>query len=228
MDANKLLSSRLLSRLREMQDAVSQLPFYHRMAFAAACCERRVPIYYAFAALCEGARPEEIQDLVDTVWLYLKKESIDTQRVMELLETLQPVIEHTQEKGYIFGMQSYWLTLALDDLLHYCLDKEVKRIAAMLEILAHGLTQYLHYVNYPSSEFLSPEDQRIFDDWVDRAPLIEIEFRKQREEYDKLAQRNTLDPDFLDQLRHSARSVGIDPIGIGLVPKPRGNRHYID
>jgi len=61
--------------------------------------------------------------------------------------------------------------------------------------------------------------QAAFDEWVYRSPLGLAELRKQARDLEALERVDDLSPEFLDEFRGHANTVGIHPVRRGLLPQ---------
>jgi uncharacterized protein len=199
----------LMSDRDQIFQTVQTIPFPQRLAFVATCCERFVPDYYAFAHLSKGGDPGLIMGALDGVWSFLKGKSLDEKHIHTLRYSFSSLIDHTEENASVYGLQAFWAIAALDATLQYCLDQQIKSVFDVIELRINALLAYLRDVNYPSKNFLTRDEQLIFDDWIYRAPLLRAELKKQREDLDTLKSCERLDSEFLDSLRANAKTVGI-------------------
>ncbi|MBC6423541.1 MAG: DUF416 family protein [Hormoscilla sp. SP5CHS1] len=65
------------------------MPQIHRLAFAAACCERLLPTYNAFCRRENWGNPALLRKALDEVWQVLQGKSVDAARISELKVALR-------------------------------------------------------------------------------------------------------------------------------------------
>ena len=55
-----------------LEQQLENLPGLHRVAFAAACCERMLPNYSAFCRMYDLGNPSVLRNALDEVWEILQ------------------------------------------------------------------------------------------------------------------------------------------------------------
>jgi uncharacterized protein YjaG (DUF416 family) len=77
----------------QLRQALSQLPPRNKVAFAASCCERLLPNYYAFTLAEKWGDFELLRHALDQVWLFLEEDALTSPLEIEkLIEACDPVV----------------------------------------------------------------------------------------------------------------------------------------
>jgi uncharacterized protein YjaG (DUF416 family) len=76
---------------------LDRLPEGHRLAFAAACCERLLPNYSAFAREVRWGKPGTLHAALDYIWNVLGGGSMDRGAINILIEQCNAIIPDTED-----------------------------------------------------------------------------------------------------------------------------------
>jgi hypothetical protein len=201
---------------KTLLEALSVLPHKHCVAFAASCCERLVPNYHAFALMEHWGDPDSMQVALDTVWAFLEGGNLDEVRVRQLIQSCKAAAPHSDNFGSVFVGAAINAYAAIVYTLEYCLDKDTKHLAHLVDAAIDTIDEYLNIVNFPKIGLFADNDSA-FDEWTEQAPLMVAELEKQQQDLEALKAQATLDSGFLAELRQSSGLVGIHPVKRGLV-----------
>ncbi|MEZ2250369.1 DUF416 family protein [Microcoleus sp.] len=69
-----------------LEQELEYLPDIHRIAFAAACCERVLPNYSAFCRMVNWGNPGVPRAAIGEVWQILQGKPVDAERINQLRE----------------------------------------------------------------------------------------------------------------------------------------------
>lgn len=200
----------------ETARVLSTLPFRHRLAFAASCCERMLPNYVAFHRMERWGDPAPLERGLDYLWRCTLTYDPDPLVVHRLIAACEPVVPDTE------AFESVFCSLALDAAnsvllgLEACVGDDVERIAEIAELSVDGIVGYLQLVNDPIAVPHLVRDQSTYT-YVLASPLLRAELDKQRRDLAALAVCQRLDAHIIDQMRAESRETGIQPIRRGLV-----------
>jgi len=200
-------------------ETLSMLPHKHCIAFAASCCERLIPNYHAFVLMEHWGDSHSMQAALDIVWAFLEGGNLEEVHVRQLIQSCKSAAPHSDDFGSVFVGPAINAYAALAHTLEYCLDKDTKHLASIIDLAIDTIDEYLNTVNFPKIGLFADDDSA-FDEWIEQAPLMIAELEKQRQDLEALETLPELAPSFLANLRQSSSVVGIHPIKRGLVVVP--------
>jgi uncharacterized protein YjaG (DUF416 family) len=157
------------------------------------------------------------------VWDHLVAEPLSTAVVGELVSACEGALPDTENFSSVFTSAAGDAGAALIYTLECCLDGDTKRAAVVGRLSMHSIYMYLHIVNDPETGTHTAD--AAFDEWLENAPLISAEIRKQRMDIQALKSHPGLDHHLLDELRRSSGHFGIQPFARGLVRRVDGKAH---
>lgn len=199
----------------QLIQALSALSVKHRVAFAASCCERLFPNYHAFALMEHWGDPDLLRQALNEVWGVLDGVALPEKRIRELVRACEDVAPDTEDFVTFFTGAALNAASAVVYTLECCLDGDPKRTAIVGRLATDTIDAYLHIVNDPDTGYHTADPA--LHEWVRRAPLMVAELEKQQQDLEALKARPELDPGFLDRLRRSSSTVGIQPFARGMV-----------
>jgi uncharacterized protein YjaG (DUF416 family) len=200
----------------ETARVLSTLPFWHRLAFAASCCERMLPNYVAFHRMERWGDPAPLEQGLDYLWRCTLTHDPNPLVVHRLIAACEAVVPDTED------FESVFCSLALDAAnsvilgLEACGGDDVARAVEIAESSVNGIIRYLERVNDPVAVPHLVMDQSTYT-YVLASPLLRAELDKQRRDLAALAACQRLDAHVIDQMRAESRETGIQPIRRGLV-----------
>jgi uncharacterized protein len=199
--------------------ALAALPEGQRVAFAASCCERLLPNYNAFVQQERWGQPAFLREALTAVWRQLSGEHLPEAEIRRLAVRCGEAAPNTEEFSGVFVSAALYAAAAISTTLECCLEASPEKVATVAELARDTIDQYLAIVNDPiGGPHVSGEG---FYEWITEAPLMTAELLKQWHDIDQLASQDTLDAAFLDLLRASSASAGIQPFARGLLPRGR-------
>lgn len=178
---------------------------FHRVAFAASCCERLLPNYYVFAREEGQGNPLILRDALDEVWQILQGKAFERETIELLIRNCQAAIvpsEDVFESRYC--AESQLAVVAILNTLKACLNEEnIEAITKVIKVVGDTLFGFLDI----EKEITEP-------DWLQKTGEVQIEeisnhpftlreIAKQNEDLQRLKEVETLDRDFLEWLRTS-------------------------
>ena len=207
-----------LNYIRPVKQELEKLSPMHRLAFAAACCERLLPTYNAFSRRENWGNPSLLRKALDEVWEVLQGKSVGAARISELKDD---ILHH--EELSPDGDSDRWLCFddipeaqdvvdAIFKVLKACLEPSVEQVVdvgdlacSTVEIFITGTDEYAKVRNNAEKEV----------NMLANHPLLVRELAKQSEYLQQLQQTPTLDCEFLEWLRTSFDNDGKSNIDIG-------------
>lgn len=189
---------------KPVKQELEKLPPMHRVAFAAACCERLWPTYNAFCRRENWGNPALLRKALDEVWQVLQGKSVDAARISELKDDIQqredicPDYESDRWLCADYLIEAQDAVNAIINTLQACLEPSVEQV--------YGVG---HYASATVESFLvqAEEYAEIFNDaekqinMLANHPWLTKELAKQSEDLQRLQSTQTLERDFLEWLR---------------------------
>lgn len=197
-----------------LRQELKQLPHLHRLAFAAAMCERLLSNYNAFSNMENWGDRSILRAALDEVWEILQGKQKDTEKLARLREACDSnnVIPDDDFSGSYYGLEAQEAALAICELLDASLDptpqqivKIAKRVRDTIESFVVQRDESLKaslklgpYADY-SEKYLKA---------VASHPLAVREMAKQNQDLRKLREADRLSPELLEWLRTSSYNNG--------------------
>jgi len=195
---------------------LDSLPERHRAAFAAACTERQLENYAAFAAATGWGDLAALQHALDRVWAALAGrdtiERAESSELARMCESLGPT--HSQR------FNTRWKAAAA---------AAAASVAYCLRCLLDGSSQLAVWTARDAYEALAEyviREERLDmnDSWIEQRiqehPWIREELRHQDEDLSMLTGAASLGPHLLATLRERSRTGGLRPVSRGLADPP--------
>jgi uncharacterized protein len=197
---------------KELED----LPELHRVAFAAACCERMLPNYNAFCKIFNWGVPEVPRIALDEVWEILQGKLAYPARVNQLKEDCgrEDVFPDSLDfAGDALDPQE--VLIAIRATLTACLDPSVENIVYTVESARNTIEAYIPYKDTSFNVSREQDGREKFREAIANHPFAVREMAKEAEDLQRLKETETLDRDFLEWLRTSFNNDGKSLIDVG-------------
>ena len=191
----------------QLKKELEKLPPMHRIAFAAACCERLLPNYNAFSRSANWGDPSVPRMALDEVWQVLQGKSVDNAKINELLEEI--LREDWEDSDELidgdYAIEAVDALSAIQTTLQACLEPSVELVryvakgaAGSVELFVANTDKSILALRY------GPEEREA----IANHPWLVRELAKQSEDLQRLQETPTLDRDFLEWLRTSFDNDG--------------------
>lgn len=183
----------------------------HQIAFAASCCERLLPNYYAFAYLEKWGDVSILREALDEIWRYVEVGNVDTVRFEHLLHLCIDQVPDTE------SFSGQWTSAALDasasiyETLHCCIDENVEHVVTIASLARDTVDMYIQMRD--SLDYSNPTFEKTISD----DPLMVEELEAQYNDLKYLRSKMSLSACDVHELRISASQKGLQPILRGLV-----------
>lgn len=200
---------------KRLKKRLAALPAPHRVAFAAACCERMLPNYEAFVALERWGDPSVARGALDRVWQSLEGHPLGRAEVAELYEACVGVVPDTEDFTSLFVGAGGNAVASVAYTLQCTLDGDPTQATLPGRLAVESLEAYLARVNDPETGAHAADPSFFEQLW--RYPLMTAELDKQERDLETLSRAAELTPALLEELRQSSRRAGIRPFERGLV-----------
>ncbi|MEH2095803.1 hypothetical protein CDG77_03150 [Nostoc sp. 'Peltigera membranacea cyanobiont' 213] len=191
------------------QELETLLPM-HRIAFAAACCEKLYPHYDILLRIVreEGWDGEDLFRIaLDEIWQFLAGKKVDVTRFRQLhFDCDQSYPSDYENVDTPEGQRAAGAILYT---LELCLAPSVQQTISVAEEIHETLFEYIDYLRCESedeySEDISHEE---LVEIVSNHPFTVREMAKQSEDLQHLQETPTLTTEFLQRLRTSCQNGG--------------------
>jgi uncharacterized protein YjaG (DUF416 family) len=181
----------------------------HRVAFAAACCERLYPHY---DILLRTIREEDWdgEDLfrvaLDEIWHFLAGKKIDVARFRQLYSDCDQ--SYPREYENVDTPEGQRATDAIFYTLELCLDPSVQQTISVAKEIHETLFEYIDYLCQCEDEYSADISHKELVEIVSNYPFTVREMAKQSEDLRRLRETPTLTGEFLQWLRTSSENDG--------------------
>jgi uncharacterized protein YjaG (DUF416 family) len=187
---------------------LDRLPTRHRVAFAAACCERLLPNYIAFSSEVGWGEPGALRIATDYVWDVLDGATVVRDEVELLTARCNAIIPDTDD----FTTESVSAALdagvAIVETLQALIDADSDRIAGIASLCIDTVDMYVK-----SRDDLDYNSDPLFESRIAKDPLMERELARQSETLSALMNAPVLERTFLRRLRADSADGGRSNIG---------------
>ncbi|MCB9148622.1 MAG: DUF416 family protein [Caldilineaceae bacterium] len=194
-----------------------KLPLYHRIAFAATCCERLLPNYAAF---CLAERLNEdntasLFNILDLIWVFAEQEYVDTVQAQQAIDVCNYLLPETEDFDTVYTTLALNAVAAILHTLYVCLQEPNNHLNNIIELIFDTYDEYLQIVGAPNLQPHQVEHSMV--EWIAQSPLFVTERQKQASDLAFLQSNSTLSRDIINYLRQSSKQIGIHPIKRGLL-----------
>lgn len=191
-----------------LEKELEGLSTQHRIAFAAACCERLLPNYNAFAREESWGAPSLLRTALDEVWQILKGKPVDVATLQKLRSACDSddIVPHSDDFcGYVAEAQE--AAIAIYKTLDACIEPTLQHIIEVAERVAFT-------IEFSTDWDVSIETEKYIET-IARHPFTVREMAKQNEILERLKNTKELNYDLLEWLRTSFDNGGKSLIDLG-------------
>jgi uncharacterized protein YjaG (DUF416 family) len=191
------------------------LPILHATAFAASCCERTIPNYFAFYEMEKWGNPTLLRQALDIVWAHLSGATRPVHEIQNLLQSFKLLIPDTEDFSSLFTSQAGDAVASIAYTMESLINEDINLLAVVGRLSFDSVYAYLWTVNDPDTEPHIVEAS--FEEQIIRLPLIVLEVEKQHQDLALLMSLEKLTIETLEFLQRSSAKLGIRPFERGLV-----------
>lgn len=192
-----------------LEQELEKLHVFHRVAFAAACCERILPNYNAFCRMYDFGDPSVLRNALDEVWEILQGKQIDELRIEQLINNCGS--DNIAPDSLDFGSDSYKSIQVLDAIcktLRACGEPTTRKILTVVEHARNTIEFCVAWEDESFNISWENDGEEKFTEAIACHPLAVQEMAKEAEDLQRLKETETLDRDFLEGLRTSFNNDG--------------------
>jgi uncharacterized protein len=198
-----------------LKDKLEALPVSHRIAFGASCCERLLPNYRAFSLQEAWGNFDLLRYSLDVIWSLLKGSQIDVREIEMLIQQCKEVIPDTENFSSNYTSAALDASASVVETLNSCITGSAENIADVGEMARD--TIYLYLASRDASDLSIAQPDNTDEKKISRDPLMIEELNKQNQDIEALMMKKELTPEFLEKLRQSSSTCGIQPFLRGLL-----------
>ena len=200
---------------RTLVEKLGRLDSKGQIAFAASCCERLLPNYRAFSIVEQWGNPAALRKALDAIWSFLDGVGLSTDEIKSLSTACMDAVPDSEEFQTIFTGLAQDASASILHVLGYMLELKLDELVQVARLPLDSIDYYLNMTCNPYVE--SQESNLEFDGWIEKAPMMRAEVRKQTEDLDLILTWGGSTADLIRHLRDSSRLVGIQPFTRGIV-----------
>lgn len=201
------------SRNSFLESKLQELPHSHRLAFAAACCERAYPNYVVFFQLAGWGGPAALRASLNRVWDFIEGAARALDDLAELeqkSEAVTPDLDDFSTSDIdVQAAAAQEAAFMVRLLLQFCRDNQLSYALRVTTFAKDTIDMYVQTV-----EKIDPADPQL-DEKIAQHPLMVQEIRKQENDLLRLTQTKTRAD--LQAFRRYATSPERSNIGLSTV-----------
>jgi uncharacterized protein YjaG (DUF416 family) len=192
-----------------LEKELEDLPGLHRIAFAAACCERLLPNYSNFCRMVNWGDPRVPRAAIDEVWQILQGKPVDAEKINQLREDCgrEDIFPSDLDLGDDC-LESQEALIAIRATLVACIDPTVENIVRITNCARHTIEAYIPYKDTSFNITWEKDGEEQFCSAIASHPFAVREMAKEAEDLQRLKETETLNRDFLEWLRTSSHNNG--------------------
>ena len=195
-----------LYKFDELDQELERLQPFHRLAFAAACCERMLPNYNAFSRMENWGNPSILRIALDEVWHILQGKPVDAALIQQLIEDCEDAIPDSDEIGGFYDVEAQEAAIAICVTLETCLDPSVQQIIRVVNCVTNTIDAFVLERDKSFNE--SEVGLKKLQELIANHPLAVREMVKQSEDLQKLKETLSLNKHLIEWLHTSSNNNG--------------------
>ncbi len=189
---------------------LEDLPDLHRIAFAAACCERLLPTYYVFAREGGPGNPSILRSALDEIWNILEGQEVNINKNKTFIQDIECEIQKSEDIFTRYDWEANLAAYAIIYILEACIESadlvKIMKIMKNIEDTIYGFIEIQKDIQNDSTWAKKSYKEKFKE--VKNHPFILREIAKQNLEVQKLRQKDTLDSNFLQEFQKSSTYNG--------------------
>jgi uncharacterized protein len=202
-----------------LEQELKKLPHLHRVAFAAAICERMLPNYNAFSRIRNWGDPSVPRKALNEIWHILEGEAVERSKICRLREdcahpNICPDLDDFDGDGSCHIFEALEAIVAIHATLEACLDPGLKPIVQVVESVRFNTIEALIFAARHPVLTSKKVDRELEREAIANHPLAIRELAKENEDLQRLKNAERLDRDFLEWLRTSFDNGGKSVIDV--------------
>jgi len=192
----------LKSLTDDLERELASLSPAHRVAFAALCSERLLPVYGTFSRMEAWGDAAVLRRGLDAVWNWLAGRSPSRQLVQDLIDACEAAAPDTEEFSSAYASAALNAAAAVVEALECCLDGSVEHAVQAATLSIDTIWMHVQARDGVAGSVVA--EAKVLGD-----PAILRETRRQDDDLAHLKRMRTLDPSALKSLRDSSRGHAV-------------------
>jgi uncharacterized protein YjaG (DUF416 family) len=194
--------------LETLKKDIQELPSFHRVAFAASCCERMFPYYKAFSRMYNWGNPSIPGVALDQVWKILQGKDVDEAIINQLIEDCgqEDIYPNDLDFSGKYCYEAQETLEAICKTLEVLLKDDSELILMVVKHARNAIEAHVS-VEYENLK-LSENGREKFRNAIANHPFAVREIAKETEDLQRLKAAQILDRDVLEWLRASSKKDG--------------------
>jgi uncharacterized protein len=187
---------------------LSELPKWHKVAFAAACCERLLPNYLAFSKTEQWGDGDLLRTALDEIWSSLHRKSFDVSRMNQLITSCNEIIPDMDDFDSHYKSAALEASCAVVGTLETLLDKKAQ---SLIDVAYNAIeTVYMYSQDGSNFTAFTPEEEEL----IHNHPLYITELKKLHDDLERLKAAPDLTSTFLQGFKENAKINGKSNLGL--------------
>lgn len=197
--------------------SVGCLSHFHKVAFAAACCEKLIPNYNAFCRIENWGNPIVPRKALDEVWQILHGKPVNQIKIARLKadcgsEDVCPDLDKNYDFYYCWEAQE--ALMALDNTLQACIEPSASLVSYVAKNARDTVEIWITGKDESVKIIWQGDDEEKLKEAISNHSLAVREIAKQEEDLQRLQEIKILEPDFLKWLKNSFENYGRSNINL--------------
>jgi uncharacterized protein YjaG (DUF416 family) len=193
-----------------LETELTRLPPAHRLAFAAACCERLLPNYSLVKQEDGWGDFSILRNALNKVWFVIQGQPANEEQIHQLLQVCNEVVPSADEvTGSQYDVEAQEAASAICFTLEACLDHTPKNIIKVAKSVMNTIDGYLSAMKDVEDPHWG--DEKSLEEQKEefaKHPFAIREITKQTEDLQSLKKVAKLDADFVQWFRTSFDNQG--------------------
>lgn len=199
----------------KIKNDLVNLPFRKKLVFAASCCERLLPFYFAFFKNENWGNPIFLRSALDKIWEMAQTEQLSNGEIAELYNQCLLLVPDSEDFTSAYTSQAQNASSAICYTFEFCQNKEISFLGFVARVSFEAVEMYVNIVNDPTLNS-HPADS-YFDKWTQTAPLLLAEIKKQNDDIEFISSNIEITTELIKQIRDSSANLSINPEKRGLL-----------
>lgn len=198
----------------KIQGILLNLHFKSQVIFAASCCERLLPFYFAFSKVENWGNPTLLQNALDKIWEIAKTGHFSSDELTDIAQFCEASIPDSEDFKSPYTGLAQNACIAVCATLDFCISSDVPILVSIAQTAFETVESYLDIVNDPILDVHAADSR--FDKWIETAPMLLAEIKYQLEDL-KLLSETELDNTLIEKIRYKSSRNGVQPERRGLL-----------
>ena len=192
-----------------LTERINRLAHRSIATHAAACGERLIEMYLAYARKDNGGRSDVVRNALDAAWGHLDRHVNDVWKLSAAIEALEVAIPHGDDCESVECVLALYPCICIDTALRYCLDDSSVGPVAV-EYAIEGLRKLWSHLETGYIDLGSGPQADAFEATLIDAPVVRDELKRQEEDLRVLESTPALTASVVKEIRRRAVANRLD------------------